>query len=153
MLTLDETDRQVLNFLQQDARLTNVELARRVNMSPPALQKRLRKLEESGVIDRYVTVLNRAAVGFDMLCFIQVTLQRHESTAVTHFKEAVQQMPEVLECHHITGEYDYLLKIVLRNRKHLEQFILEALTPIPGMDKIRTSLVLNEIKETTAVPL
>ncbi len=150
---LDDIDRQLLAHLQEDARITHAELARRVNLSPPGLQKRIRKLEESGVIDRYVTLLNPEAVGYDMLCFVQVTLQRHEPAAVRSFREAVQQMPEVLACHHITGEYDYLLKVVLRNRKHLEQFILERLTPVPGMDRIRTSLVLSEIKETTAVPV
>jgi DNA-binding Lrp family transcriptional regulator len=150
---LDGIDRLLLQHLQNDARISNVELARRVNLSPPGLQKRLRKLEEIGVIERYVTLVNREAVGFDMLCFVQVTLQRHEPEAVSRFKVQVQTMPEVLECHHITGEYDYLLKIVVRNRKHLEQFILETLTPAPGMDKIRTSLVLSEIKTTTAVPI
>ncbi|MCA9960262.1 MAG: Lrp/AsnC family transcriptional regulator [Anaerolineales bacterium] len=153
MVTLDEIDRELLIYLQQDARITQAELARRVNLSPPGLQKRIRKLEESGVISRYVTLLDREAVGYDMLCFVQVTLQRHEPTAVSNFKMAVRHMQEVLECHHITGEYDYLLKVVVRNRKHLEQFILETLTPVPGMDKVRTSLVLSEIKQTTAVPL
>ncbi|MBE2198151.1 MAG: Lrp/AsnC family transcriptional regulator [Anaerolinea sp.] len=153
MIELDEIDRELLKYLQQDARVTQAELARRVNLSPPGLQKRIRKLEESGVISRYVTLLDREAVGYDMLCFVQVTLQRHEPTAVSNFKTAVRHMAEVLECHHITGEYDYLLKIVVHNRKHLEQFILETLTPVPGMDKVRTSLVLSEIKQTTAVPL
>ncbi len=151
--TLDEKDQAILRHLQQDARITNTELAQRVELSPPGLQKRLRKLEESGVIERYSTLVNREAVGFDMLCFVQVTLQRHEPRAVERFREVVQRMPEVLECHHITGEYDYLLKIVVRNRKQLEHFLLESLTPLPGMDKIRTSLVLREIKETTALPL
>jgi DNA-binding Lrp family transcriptional regulator len=150
---LDEIDRDLLNHLQADARITNTELARRVNLSPPGLQKRIRKLEETGIISNYVTLVNRESVGYDMLCFVQVTLQRHEPTAVANFKIAVQVMPEVLECHHITGEYDYLLKITIRNRKHLETFILETLTPVPGMDKIRTSLVLSEIKATTAVAL
>lgn len=150
---LDDIDRLLLHYLQQDARLTNTELARRVELSPPGLQKRLRRLEEMGVVHRYVTLLDHEAVGFDMLCFVQVTLKRHEPDAVNGFKQAVQQMVEVLECHHITGEYDYLLKVVVRNRKHLEQFILETLTPAPGMDKIRTSLVLSEIKSTTAVPV
>ncbi len=150
---IDDVDRQLLVHLQADARLTHSELARRVNLSPPGLQKRIRKLEESGIISRYVTLLDPEAVGYDMLCFVQVTLQRHEPQAVRAFHEAVQHMPEVLACHHITGEYDYLLKVVLRNRKHLEQFLLEKLTPLPGMDRIRTSLVLSEIKETTAVPL
>lgn len=152
-IQLDEVDRALLSHLQMDARMTNTELARRVDLSPPGLQKRLRKLEDSGVIAQYVTLLNRETVGFDMLCFVQVTLQRHEPTAVSHFREAVQTMPEVLECYHLTGEYDYLLKVVVRNRRHLERFLLETLTPVPGMDKIRTSLVLSEIKTTTAVPL
>ena len=150
---LDDKDRDVLQHLQNDARITNAELARRVDLSPPGLQKRLRKLEESGVIERYATLVNREAVGYDMLCFVHVTLVRHVPEAVNNFKEAVQKMPEVLECHHVTGEYDYLLKIVVRNRKHLERFIVKTLTAVPGMDRVRTSLVLNEIKATTAVPL
>lgn len=152
-IQLDSVDRALLTHLQTDARMTNTELARRVDLSPPGLQKRLRKLEEAGVIERYVTLVNRESLGFDMLCFVQVTLQRHEPTAVSHFREAVHTMPEVLECYHLTGEYDYLLKVVVRNRRHLERFLLETLTPVPGMDKIRTSLVLSEIKTTTAVPL
>ncbi|MCA9991258.1 MAG: Lrp/AsnC family transcriptional regulator [Ardenticatenaceae bacterium] len=150
---LDDVDRALLHDLQQDARLSNAELARRVNLSAPGLQKRLRKLEESGVITHYVALIDREALGYDMLCFIQVTLQRHEPEAIRRFRSLVQAMPEVLECHHITGEYDYLLKVVVQNRKHLEQFLVETLTPIPGMDKIRTSLVLNEIKTTTAIPV
>lgn len=150
---LDERDRELLRHLQEDARITNAELARRVDLSPPGLQKRLRKLEEAGVIEGYATLLNREAVGYDMLCFVQVTLQRHEPEAVRRFRELVQEMPEVLECYHLTGEYDYLLKVVLRNRKHLEVFLMETLTPIPGMDKIRTSLVLSNIKVTTAVSI
>ncbi|MFO7540589.1 MAG: Lrp/AsnC family transcriptional regulator [Chloroflexota bacterium] len=150
---LDDKDRILLHYLQEDARITNTELAQRVELSPTGLQKRLRKLEEAGIIKRYVTLLDREAIGYDMLCFVQVTLQRHEPEAVEGFKSAVQKMSAVLECHHLTGEYDYLLKIVVQNRRQLEQFLIEVLTPMPGMDKIRTSLVLREIKATTAVPL
>lgn len=150
---MDEKDRQLLKHLQGDARLTNTELARRIDLSPPGLQRRLRKLEDSGIIEQYVTLLDREAVGFDMLCFIQVTLLRHEPESIWRFKEIVQDMPEVLECHHITGEFDYLLKVIVRNREHLEKFLVEKLTPVPGMDKIRTSLVLREIKTTTSLPL
>ncbi len=150
---LDPTDRAILHELQQNARITNTELAQRVDLSAPGVQKRLRKLEENGVIRRYAAVVNPEAVGYDMLCFVQVTLQRHEPTAVEHFRQVIQEMPEVLECYHLTGEHDYLLKVVVRNRKHLETFLLDTLTPVPGMDKIRTSLVLNEIKATTAIPL
>lgn len=150
---LDNIDRDLLRYLQEDARLSNAELARRVQLSSPGLQKRLRRLEEMGVIRGYQAILNHEAAGYDMLCFVQTTLARHEPNAVENFKARVQEMPEVLECYHITGEYDYLLKVIVRNRKHLEQFILETLTPVKGMDKIRTSLVLNEIKDAAPVPV
>lgn len=150
---LDEIDCTLLSMLQEDARVSNAELARRVELSATGLHKRLRRLEEAGVIARYVALVDREAVGYDMLCFVQVTLQRHEPDAVEHFRREVQRMAEVLECHHLTGEFDYLLKVIVRNRKHLEQFILHTLTPVRGMDKIRTSLVLSEIKATAAVPL
>ena len=150
---LDKVDRELLNHLQENARITNAELARRVELSPPGLQKRVRKLEDAGIIDQYATILNPESVGYDMLCFVQITLVRHKSEFLQNFMHVVQDIPEVLEAYHITGEYDYLLKVVIRNRKHLEEFILETLSPLPGMDKVRTSLVLNKIKSTTAVPI
>lgn len=152
-ISLDEKDRKLLGYLQEDARISNAELARRIDLSPPGLQKRIRRLEQHGVIDRYVTLINREALGFDMLCLIQVTMRRHEPQAIHRFRILVQDMPEVLECYSVTGEFDYLLKIAVRNRKHLEHFLMDDLTPIPGMDTIRTSLVLRGIKETTAVSL
>jgi DNA-binding Lrp family transcriptional regulator len=150
---LDKVDRDLLNYLQENARITNAELARRVELSPPGLQKRVKKLEDAGIIDQYATILNPETVGYDMLCYVQITLVRHKSDFLQNFMKVVQDIPEVLEAYHITGEYDYLLKVVIRNRKHLEEFILETLSPLPGMDKIRTSLVLNKIKSTTAVPI
>ena len=151
--TLDAINLEILRQLQQDARLTNSELARRVQLSSPGLQKRLQKLEESGLIDRYVALINREKLGFDLLCFIQVNLKRHDVQEVENFRQAVQEMPEVMECYHLTGETDYLLKVALRNRKHLEQFLLKTLTPVPGVDKIRTSLVLNDVKVSTELPI
>jgi DNA-binding Lrp family transcriptional regulator len=152
-MNLDDTDREILRYLQGDARLTNAELARRVELSAPGLQKRIRKLEDAGVIKQYTALIDRESVGYDMLCFVQVSLARHVPEALNTFKQMLMTMPEVLESYHLTGEYDYLLKVVVRNRKHLEEFILETLTPLPGMDRVRTSLVLSEIKTTTAVPL
>jgi DNA-binding Lrp family transcriptional regulator len=150
---LDRIDRTILEYLQRDARMTNTELAGYVNLSPPALQKRLVKLEESGLIQRYVAMVDRERLGFDLMCFVQVNLRRHEVSFSKEFKAAVQHMPEVLECHHLTGESDYLLKIVVRNRGHLERFLMETLTPAPGVERIRTSLVLREVKATTVLPL
>jgi Lrp/AsnC family transcriptional regulator, leucine-responsive regulatory protein len=116
----DAIDRAILQHLQDEARITHSELAARVKLSTPGLQKRLRKLEESGVVERYVAQLNRKLLGYDLLCFIQVTLHRHEPRAVDRFATLVEKMPEVLECFHITGGYDYLLRVVVRNTAHLE---------------------------------
>ena len=151
--TLDKKDRKLLGYLQENARISNAELARRIGLSPPGLQKRLRRLQENGIIERFVTLINREALGYDMLCVIQVTMRRHEPQAIDRFRILVQDMPEVLECYSVTGEFDYYLKIAVRNHRHLERFLMDVLTPIPGMDTIRTSLVLRRIKETTAISL
>lgn len=150
---LDEIDRALLDHLQGDARLSTAELGRRLELSATAIQKRLRKLEENGVIAGYALLVDREALGYDMLCLVQVTLRRHEPQAIASFRVQVKEMAEVLACYHVTGEYDYLLKVIVHNRKHLERFLVETLTPMPGMDKIRTSLVLSAIKESTALPV
>jgi DNA-binding Lrp family transcriptional regulator len=150
---LDEVDKRLLRALQLDGRLSNVELARSVHLSPPATHARLRRLEKEGYIRQYAAVMNREKTGYDLLCFIHVSLQMHQLEQVEKFREATRQMPEVLECHHITGEYDYLLKVALRNRKDLERFLVDRLTPIPGVGRIHTSLVLTEVKATMALPL
>lgn len=150
---LDDLDREILCLLQENSRMSSAELARRVNLSAPGLQKRLRKLEESGVIGRYVTLVNREALGLDLLCFAQVTLTHHQPDCVGRFCNQVKGLPEVLECHHLSGEFDYLLKVVVANHQHLEKFLSEKITTIPGVDRIRTSIVLNEIKASTSLPL
>src|SRR5690349_5901623 len=104
---LDELDRRILGLLQVDASISSAELARRVDLSAPGLQKRLRKLRETGVIIRQVALLNRESVDLDLLCFVHVTLAHHQPDGVSAFRRAVQDMPEVLECHHLTGEFDY----------------------------------------------
>lgn len=150
---LDHLDRAILQLLQNDGRISNVDLANRVNLSPPAVHARLKRLEQRGYIRQFVALLDREKVGYDMLCFIEVSLQLHQPEQVENFRRVIQQMPEVLECHHVTGEYDYLLKVVIRNRKDLEHFVVNRLTPIPGLARIHTSLTLSEIKSTTALPV
>lgn len=149
----DDLDRAILQILQNDGRISNVDLANRVSLSPPAIHARLKRLEQRGYIRHYVALLDREKVGYDMLCFIEVSLQLHQPEQVENFRQVIQQMPEVLECHHVTGEYDYLLKVVVRNRKDLERFVVNRLTPIPGLARIHTSLVLSEVKSTTALPV
>lgn len=152
-MILDELDRQILTELQRDARQANAELARRLSLSPPAVHARIKRLEEQGYVRGYTALLDRERLGFDMLCFIQISLQLHQIEQVNHFRTTIQQIPEVLECHHVTGEYDYLLKIAVRNRQELERLVMEKLTPIPGVARIHTSLVFSEIKASTALPI
>lgn len=150
---LDELDRAILSILQSNGRISNVELAQRISLSPPATLTRVRRLENLGFIDAYVALVNREKIGYDMICFVSVILSIHQVEQVENFRKAVQTMPQVLECHHVTGEYDYLLKIVVKNRHDLEQFVMAELTPIQGVARIHTSLVLTEIKQTTVMPI
>jgi Lrp/AsnC family transcriptional regulator, leucine-responsive regulatory protein len=149
---LDDLDWRLLTHLQQDARVSTAELARQFKLSPPGVQKRLRRLEERGVIQRYVTVVNREAVGLDLLCFVLVMLAHHRPNSVKRFRAGIARMPEVLECHHLTGEFDCLLKLVVANHEELQRF-LERLMKVGGVDRLRTSIVLSEIKSVSALPL
>ena len=151
--TLDAVDRAILGTLQTSGRMSNVELAQRVNLSPPATHARIKRLEQRGYIRHYAALLNREEIGYDMLCFVHLNLQMHQPEQVQAIRTAISQMPEVLECYHVTGEFDYLLKVVIKNRKDLERFVIDRLTPVPGVARIHTSLVLNEVKSTTALPL
>ncbi len=150
---MDHLDQAILRILQDDGRISNVELARRINLSPPATLTRVKALEEQGIIRGYTALLDAEALGFELLCFIQVGLQLHQPEQVNSVREAIRDIPQVLECHHVTGDYDYLLKVVARGRKDLEKFILEQLTPIRGIARIQTSLVLTEVKSTTILPV
>ena len=150
---LDDVDRAILRELQEDGRLSNLDLARRVGLSPPATHARVRRLERDGVIGRYVAIVDREQAGFDLLCFVNVGLRAHRHDEIERFRDAVAAMPEVLEIHHVTGEYDYVLRVALRNRRDLERFLVERLSLLPGIARIQTSLVLREVKRTTALPI
>ena len=150
---LDDLDRRLLAALQTDARRSSAELARELKLSGPGLQKRLRKLEERGVIRGYATVVNREAVGLDLLCFIHIMLAHHRPDAIRRFPDRIMKMPEVLECHFLTGEFDYLLKVVVADHEELEKFLFERLMKVSGVDRTRTSIVVKEVKATTSLPL
>ena len=153
VLGLDELDIAILRELQDDGRLSNVELARRINLSPPATHARIKRLEEQGLIRQYVALLDPVQVGYDMVCFVSISLQLHQSEELEAMRRRISRMPEVLECFHVTGEFDYLLKVVVRNRQELQHFVVERITPMPGVARIYTSLVLAEVKSTTSLPL
>ncbi len=152
-VVLDDLDRAILLELQADGRVSNLDLSRRIDLSPPATHARVRRLERIGLVRGYVAIVDRELAGFDLLCFVSVSMQLHRIEHIDRFRAAIREMPEVLECHHLTGEYDYLLKVALRNRRDLERFAVEKLTPIPGVARIHTSLVLSEVKASSALPI
>ncbi|NOX61992.1 MAG: Lrp/AsnC family transcriptional regulator [Chloroflexi bacterium] len=150
---IDEIDQRILQILQKDGRMRNAQIAQRISLSPPATHARIKRLEEQGLIRGYVALVDRERAGFDLLCFVRVSLEKHQTGVVQSFREAVTQMPEVMECHFITGDFDYLLKVVVRNRQDLERFLMRSLTPLPGVARVYTSVVLSEVKATTELPL
>jgi len=150
---LDRTDARILQELQNDARLTNVELARRVNLSPSPCLARVRALENAGVISRYVALVNPAAVGLGLSVFIQISLERQVQDTLEQFERAVARFPEIVECYLMTGDSDYLLRVVVPDVQALQQFIINGLTKIAGVANIRSSFSLKQVKYDTALPL
>ena len=153
MLKLDAIDLRLVSELQENARLSNVELAARVGLSPSPCLARVRALEASGLIARYVTLLDPAAVGLNVSVFIQVSLEKQIDAALARFEAAINAMPEVMECYLMTGDSDYMLRVVVEDIPALQRFIVERLTKIPGMASIRSSFALKQVKFKTALPL
>ncbi|MEM7801684.1 MAG: Lrp/AsnC family transcriptional regulator [Chloroflexota bacterium] len=149
---LDEIDLSILREIQSDSRISNSELARRINLSQPATHQRLKRLQNDGIILKHVSLLNRDALGLDLICFFQVRLQGHSEEALLGFETAIKGFENVLECHYLTGEYDYLIKAVFANRRELELFERKSLRSLPGIAQNITSVVFSEIKSTTALP-
>lgn len=150
---IDTTDIRILEELQINARLTNVELASRVHLSPSPCLSRVRALEESGLISRYVTLLDPYELGLSVSVFIQITLERQVERALETFEEAVQDYPEVMECYLMTGDSDYLIRVVVPDVQAIERFIVNQLSKIPGVANIRSSFALKQVKYKTALPL
>lgn len=148
---LDAIDIQILDVLQKESQISNTELAKRVNLSPPATHTRIKRLEGEGFINRQVAILNQEKLGFDLLCYVFISTNIHQAEQLDILENALEAMPEILECHCLTGEYDYLLKIVVRDRKELDSFIRE-LNKL-GISRIQTNLSLREIKHSTVLPI
>lgn len=150
---LDDIDRRILARLQNDARLTNVELAEAVGLSPSPCLRRVRDLEGSGVIRRYVALLDPATVGLPVSVFVNVTLERQIEAALERFEAAILKRPEVMECYLMTGDADYLLRVVTADLSAYERFLVEHLTRVPGVASIKSSFALKQVKYRTALPL
>ncbi|MGX9135158.1 Lrp/AsnC family transcriptional regulator [Rummeliibacillus sp. JY-2-4R] len=148
---LDELDIQILNSLQKDASISYAEIAKQVNLSPPAIHARIKRLEKEGYIQQQVTILNQEKLGFELLTFIFISTTIHQAEQLEILETELSSIPEILECHCLTGEHDYLLKVVNRGRKELESFIRK-LNKL-GITRIQTSLALREVKNSTILPI
>ena len=151
--TLDNTDRRILRVIQEEARVSNSELAERVGLSPSPCWRRVRTLEEKGVIERYVTLVNAKAVGLPINVFATVTLEKQAESALELFEKAVKKRPEVMECNLMTGEFDYLLRVVVPDLAAYERFLMDHLTRIKGIASIKSSFSLKQVSYKTALPL
>lgn len=150
---LDEIDRRILAALQRNARLTNQELAAQVGVSPSPCWRRVRALEAAHVIKSYAALVEPAALGLNVSVFTQVSLQRQEEKALQVFEAAVSEWPEILECYLMTGDADYLLRVVVRDLAAYEQFLMQKLTRIPGVASIKSSFALRAVKYRTDLPI
>jgi Lrp/AsnC family leucine-responsive transcriptional regulator len=150
---LDATDLKILAALQRDASLTNVELARQVHLSPSPCLARVKALRQAGVIRRYVALVNPEAVGLGVSVFISISLREQNSAALAEFERRIEACEEVMECYLMTGDADYLLRVVVPDIRALERFVLDRLSPIPGVEKIRSSFTLKQVRYKTELPL
>ena len=152
-IALDRTDLRMLAFLQLRGRASNLELAEAVNLSTSQCHRRHRRLEELGVIAGYETRLDPGLLGLGVTAFVHVSMEKGHLTNLGKFTDGIRTLPEVLECFSVTGDFDYVLKVVARDLKALSQFLMDTLMVLPGVDNVRSSVCLDQIKNTGALPL
>lgn len=152
-MQLDLTDFKILGQLQADGSLSNVELAKRVHLSPSPCLARVKALEKNGVIERYVAIASASALGLGLVVFISVSLVSQGRKTLEDFEARMRMQEAVMECYLMTGGNDYLMRVCVADMSALERFIALQLTPIPYIEKIRSSLSLKQVKHTTALPL
>lgn len=152
-MKLDKFDRSILSTLQKDGRISNVDLAELVSLSESACLRRVRRLEEKGFIERYVALLDQRQAGLSGNVFVHIALHREEQSELAAFEAAVQNLPEVMECYLMTGEFDYLLRVVVSDMADFERVHNESLTRLPGVARVNSSVAIRTVRKTTELPL
>lgn len=152
-MTLDRFDRSILRELQRDGRISNVQLANLVNLSESACLRRVRALEQEGFIERYVALLDQKTVGLTGTVFVHIALRREEQSELAAFEKAVRGIPEIMECYLMTGEFDYLLRVVVSDMADFERLHNEGLTRLPGVARVNSSVAIRTVTKTTELPL
>jgi Lrp/AsnC family leucine-responsive transcriptional regulator len=151
MIQLDTIDKQLLHFLQQDSKQTNKELSNKLNLSVTAVYERIKKLEREGIISNYVALIDKKAVDKGFVTFCSIKLLQHTKAFVVDFEKEVAKLDEVLECYHISGEYDYLLKVLVADMDEFREFMVKKLTSISHIGSTHSAFMINEVKHTTAI--
>lgn len=144
---MDDTDKRILRLLQRNAKLTNKQIADLLQMTTTPVYERIKRLEREGIIRRYEAVLDRSKLGLQLIAFCNVSLKEHATAYIHRFEEDVQSIPEVVECYHIAGMYDYLLKVVIKDMESYQQFVSTKLAALENIGKVQSSFVMNEVKE------
>ncbi len=152
-MTLDRFDKLILEALQRDGRISNVQLAALVNLSESACLRRVRALEDDGFIDRYAALVSQTKAGLSGNIFVHIGLQREEQSELDAFEAAVRNIPEVMECYLMTGEFDYLLRVVVSDMADFERLHKEALTRLPGVARVNSSVAIRTVLKKTELPL
>ena len=152
-ITLDATDCRILAVLQEEGRISNLDLAERISLSPSACLRRMRLLEEQGVIEHYRACLSREKLGFELEAFVQVSMRHEENQWHERFAEALREWPEVVGAFVVTGESHYLLRVLAHNLKHYSDFVLNRLYKAPGVMDIRSNIVLQTLKDEAGAPV
>ncbi len=150
---LNQTDREILRILQKNGRISNADLARQIGLSQPSTLAKVRSLVRSGFIRQFTALCDQKSLGYDVTALTMVSLSLHHERSIERFRRAVAEFPEVLECYHTTGEFDFLLKVVVDSIYSYERFVSEKLSRIHGIRKINTSFVLSTTKHTTELPI
>ena len=150
---LDRYDKHILEALQQDGRISNVQLAARVNLSESACLRRVRALEDGGFIERYAALISQPRVGLSGNVFVHIGLHREEQSELAAFEQAVRNIPEVMECYLMTGEFDYLLRVVVADMADFERLHKESLTRLPGVARVNSSVAIRTVQKRTELPL
>jgi len=153
LVVLDQIDRKIIKALQDNARLSSQELSDQVGISSSPCWRRVKALEEAGVITKYVTLVDPEALGLSISIFTNVSLDKQIESALETFQKAVRKRPEVMECYLMTGDFDYLLRVVVGSLHEYERFLLDHLTKISGVASIKSSFALKQVKYTTALPV
>ncbi|MBS1542993.1 MAG: Lrp/AsnC family transcriptional regulator [Bacteroidetes bacterium] len=152
-IKLDITDRKILELLQTNSNITNAQLAQEIGLSPAPTLERVKKLETAGVIRSYHAVVDAASVGLGVSTFVMVTLKGHNKENIAKFMQAISQIKEIVECHHVTGQADFILKIVAADIPSYQQLMLDKVTNIEVVDNMQSMVILSTLKDTKMIPI